>query len=145
MGAEFRVLEAIEADKGVSHIHSVPLYTGSAPSSGNGASKMPPNDRWSAFFSSPQFYVVSAAVAVLSAGAVMYNLLDEKIDSARLESKADVQTMELRFDARFDKVDHRFDKVDAQFNTLLNKIDSDLREVRSLIREQPGAKASHPG
>lgn len=88
---------------------------------------------WS-FFGSPQFYVVSATIVVLLAGAGMYAKLDGKIDSLRLEVKADLQEATRESGARFDKVDAKFDRVDARFDALLQKMDEEARETRLLIR-----------
>ena len=103
--------------------------------------------QWDGFFSSPQFYVVTATLIVLVSGAGMYSSLNTKIDQARLETKADAQFVDSRKDARFDKIDSRFsgldarfDKVDARFDSLLSKMDADARETRELIRSSFSSK-----
>lgn len=108
-----------------------------------GDHKMPSNNtQWNGFFSSPQFYVVSATLVVLVAGASMYSSLNNKIDQSRLETKGDTQLMELRtdgklekLDTRFDKIEVKFDKIDSRFDALINKIDTDNKELRTLLRE----------
>lgn len=98
------------------------------------------NSQWNGFFSSPQFYVVTATLVVLVAGASMYSSLNNKIDQARLETKSDTQIIDSRRDIRFDKIDARFDKIDARFDSILGKMDADARETRELIRSSLSSK-----
>jgi len=97
---------------------------------------------WKSFFASPQFYVVTSTLVVILAGASMYLKLDGKIDSVRMEVKADSQALEQRISSRFDKIDSRFEKIDSRFESLLNKIDSDNKEMRTLVREGQKQPAS---
>lgn len=87
------------------------------------------------FFSSPQFSVLAAAVAVLLAGAAMYNRLDDKLDALRADSKGQIERAQDKVEGSIDKLDVKFEKVDAKFQSVLDKIDADGRELRSLVRE----------
>ncbi len=114
-------------------------HNGTAVPLDSGSSSMPPNNTasWKTYFSSPQFYVVTATLIVLAVAGGMYLSLGSKIealatatgaridaagtklDAVRLEVKSDIQVSSQRSDTRLDSI--------------ISKMDADNRELRMLI------------